>query len=113
MKTVLGTGRPDYGDCTTVAMIDELRAGDWHSCCPDRKMRPASLVEQLQADNIKRLKAAIFWACGAVGDFPGEGDPSKGQFFWRAELRKRAGITDKELNNEARRALTPVEKKET
>ena len=24
MKTVLGTGRPDYGDCTTVAMIDEL-----------------------------------------------------------------------------------------
>jgi hypothetical protein len=63
-------------------------------------LREALAVAQAQA---ARLREAIFWACGAVGDFPGSGDRSRGNFFWRKELRERAGITDEELN--ARAAL--------
>ena len=59
-------------------------------------------IDELERENA-RLREAIFWACGAVGDFPGSGDRSRGNFFWRKELRERAGITDEELN--ARAAL--------
>jgi hypothetical protein len=41
---------------------------------------------------IARLEDAIRWACGEVGEFPGE-DPARGRYFWRKELRSRAGVT--------------------
>lgn len=40
---------------------------------------------------IAELEAAIRWACGEVGEFPGV-DPSKGRYYWRTELRQRANL---------------------
>ena len=73
-----------------------------------RNALPALLSAiEAQAAEVARLREAIFWACGAHGDFPGSGDPSKGKFFWRSELRQRAGITGEELNARAALATDP------
>lgn len=40
---------------------------------------------------IRELENAVRWACGEIGDFPGE-DTSKGRYHWRRELRLRAGV---------------------
>lgn len=44
-----------------------------------------------QAARIRELENAVRWACGEIGDFPGE-DTSKGRYHWRRELRLRAGV---------------------
>lgn len=38
-----------------------------------------------------RAREAIAWACGEVGEWP-ERKVGQGAFYWRSELRKRAGI---------------------
>lgn len=54
----------------------------------DRKIDPS--IPMLRA-RIRQLEDAIRWACGEVGDFPGE-HPGKGRYHWRTELRTRAGV---------------------
>ena len=45
---------------------------------------------------IKQLESAIHWACGVNGDFE-RPDNARGSYWWRTELRQRAGISDDEI----------------
>lgn len=48
------------------------------------------IVDNQQA-RIAELESAIKWALGEEGEFGGE-TPEKGRYWWRTELRKRAGL---------------------
>jgi hypothetical protein len=62
-------------------------------------------VELAEANRrTEELEAAIFWACGVNGTFPPRQD-GEGAYWWRTELRERAGISSEELN---RRAILEV-----
>lgn len=54
----------------------------------------ADKVEKLEAEN-KRLREAILWALGEIGEFP----PIYGApyYAWRTELRDRAGREEWDL----------------
>ena len=41
----------------------------------------------------ERLREAILWALGQIGEWP-ERKPGEGAFYWRKELRRRAGLED-------------------
>lgn len=51
---------------------------------------------------VARLRDAVLWACGVNGRFPARGD-GQGVYYWRPALRRRAGISDEELNAAALR----------
>lgn len=48
------------------------------------------LLDHAQQE-ITRLTAAIRWALGETDDFP-PGKPDQGAYWWRTELRRRAGL---------------------
>lgn len=58
-------------------------------------------VDALRA-RIEQLEGAVYWACGVNGEFD-RPDNARGAFWWRTELRERAGISAEQLN--ARAAL--------
>jgi hypothetical protein len=47
-------------------------------------------IAELEADK-RRLELAIGWALGQVDDFPPQ-PVDGGKYWWRSELRRRAGI---------------------
>ncbi len=55
----------------------------------ERGQQAATLLEQ-QAAEIERLRAALEWALGTNGDFPGRKD-GEGVYWWRILLRGRLG----------------------
>lgn len=61
--------------------------------------RGREAYRKLAAENA-RLREAILWACGVRGEFPIRQD-GQGAYYWRRELRMRAGISGEELNREA------------
>lgn len=62
-------------------------------------------IATAQQAELTRLREAIFWALGVNGEFPPRED-GDGPYWWRMELRKRAGISAQELNDRA--ALQPT-----
>lgn len=44
---------------------------------------------------LRRLQMAVRWALGEVGDFPMRQE-GQGAYWWRTELRKRAGLSPNE-----------------
>lgn len=58
-------------------------------------------IAALEAE-VARLRDAILWACGVRGEFPIRRE-GQGAYYWRKELRERAGISDAELNAAALR----------
>ena len=55
----------------------------------------AKLVEECD-----RLREAILWACGMRGKFPIRQE-WQGAYYWRKELRERAGISYEEIDSQA------------
>jgi len=47
-----------------------------------------------------RLRGAILWACGMRGKFPIRQE-WQGAYYWRKELRERAGISYEEIDSQA------------
>lgn len=43
-------------------------------------------------DEVERLRGAIEWACGVTEDGFEKPEDAKGNYWWRNELRKRAGL---------------------
>ncbi len=63
---------------------------DCKNClCLEGCQQPSARVFKAEAAN-KHLREAILWALGSKGTFPTRPD-GKGQYYWRAELRARAG----------------------
>jgi len=76
-------------DLRGALLAAENREGKW-------ALHPASQVavaayEAGQAD-AEKLQEAILWALGCRGRFPPR-EQGQGGYWWRTELRKRAGIT--------------------
>lgn len=53
----------------------------------------ASANEAAAEARAERLREAILWALGQIGEWP-ERKPGEGAFYWRKELRRRAGLED-------------------
>ena len=56
-------------------------------------------IEELERE-CERLRETIFWACGVNGTFRLRAD-GEGLYWWRRELRERAGISAEEMNRRA------------
>lgn len=51
---------------------------------------------------ITKLRDAILWALGVNGEFRTRGE-MEGQYYWRDELRVRAGITARDIHEISQR----------
>ena len=74
------------------AYLDSIRtlSGSWWRKA-ERKGYRCVEVELVPAGSTERLMDAITWALGANGDFAERG-PNDAAFWWRSELRRRAGL---------------------
>jgi hypothetical protein len=55
--------------------------------CPSGRTEPSTAL----LVDVARLRSAIRWALGEEGEFPLRPE-GKGAYWWRTELRRRAGI---------------------
>jgi hypothetical protein len=98
--------------------------GSWHAegsndCIggpdePHERITPEDTVVVLASD-LRRLVDAVRWALGEVGEFraglpegraPGDGKlPRIGRFYWRKELRERAGVLVETVRTPSDRAV--------
>lgn len=90
-NAALGTGRDVYlafhrnADIPRPVCVVTLRRAGQKRCAII-----ATRLDNLEAEN-KRLREAIRWALGENGDFRYR-EEGEGQFWWRKELRERAGL---------------------
>lgn len=106
MVGILGSDRPLSNDfrLQVADEVERLReraenAESDRNAFRERFKEQSAMAERAEAE-AARYREAILWACGIRGEFRCR-RPEDGAFWWRKELRERAGISSDELNREA------------
>lgn len=89
-RTGMNQGHIGYAyETLTDHRLAGLSCRDWETC---------NCTPCLARKEIVKLRAAVRWALGEEGDFPGGEEPPpiagvRQRFFWRAKLRAMAGMS--------------------
>lgn len=83
-----------YAESYRLRLVEKAdnKCGNYYRCkdVDTARAQDKAAIADLQ-ERLARSEAAIRWALGEEGDFPGE-HPGKGRYHWRTELRARAGL---------------------
>ena len=85
-------------DMSNEAKADVIRGLQYIADSPEQKYGGFHINAVTTAKNalkeIRRLRSAVKWALGEVGEFPLR-QAGQGAYWWRTELRRRAGMSPK------------------